>query len=128
MEAPSSLVGNVIMDQPADEDVLAIPDDPMTRSRTRRLNEAVGSLLKLSWKQEEKLRVSTSVCHIRSSHLGVSRDHSAASCITHRSTALINLSLRFVYARIYPYHPEKHPRSSLSGIKFESICLSVVKI
>ena len=43
------------MDQPADEDVLAIPDDPMTRSRTRRLNEAVGSLLKLSWKQEESL-------------------------------------------------------------------------
>ncbi|KAL0661836.1 hypothetical protein Bca4012_098673 [Brassica carinata] len=44
------------MDQSADEEVLAIPVGPMTRSRTKKLNEAIGGLLKKSWKQEESLR------------------------------------------------------------------------
>ena len=44
-----------IMDKPADEDVLIIPKGPMTRSGTKRLNEAIGGFLKTAWKQEEGL-------------------------------------------------------------------------
>ncbi|KAF3571712.1 hypothetical protein F2Q69_00058900 [Brassica cretica] len=44
-----------IKDKPADEDALAIPVGPMTRSRTKRLNETIGGLLMKSWKQEEFL-------------------------------------------------------------------------
>lgn len=43
------------MDQSADEEALAIPNGPMTRSRTRRLKEAVGGLVKKSLEQEECL-------------------------------------------------------------------------
>ena len=41
-----------IKDKPADEDALAIPVGPMTRSRTKRLNETIGGLLMKAWKQE----------------------------------------------------------------------------
>ncbi|KAF2619327.1 hypothetical protein F2Q68_00039595 [Brassica cretica] len=43
------------MGKPAEEDVLTIPNGPMTRSRTKRLNEAIGGLLKTAWKQEDSL-------------------------------------------------------------------------
>ncbi|XP_013601228.1 PREDICTED: uncharacterized protein LOC106308636 [Brassica oleracea var. oleracea] len=44
-----------IKDNPTDEDALAIPVGPMTRSRTTRLNETIGGLLMKAWKQEECL-------------------------------------------------------------------------
>ncbi|CAN7041755.1 unnamed protein product [Brassica rapa subsp. trilocularis] len=44
---------NEIMGKPTDEDVLTIPNSPMTRSRTKKLNEAIRGLLKTAWKQEE---------------------------------------------------------------------------
>ena len=44
-----------IKDNPADEDALAIPVGPMTRFRTKRLNETIGGLLMKAWKQEECL-------------------------------------------------------------------------
>ncbi|KAL0887016.1 hypothetical protein Bca101_010999 [Brassica carinata] len=43
------------MDYPANEDALAIPEGPMTRSRARRLKKTIRGLLKMSWKQEECL-------------------------------------------------------------------------
>ncbi|KAL0702387.1 hypothetical protein Bca4012_058509 [Brassica carinata] len=43
------------MNQPADEDVLAIPEGPNTCSRTKKLNGAIGGLLRSIWKQEESL-------------------------------------------------------------------------
>ncbi|KAF8116430.1 hypothetical protein N665_0018s0040 [Sinapis alba] len=43
------------MDQSADEEVLAMPKGPMTRSRTRRLNKAIGGLLKIAWEQKQSL-------------------------------------------------------------------------
>ncbi|KAF3519967.1 hypothetical protein DY000_02059797 [Brassica cretica] len=43
------------MGKPADEDVLAISKGPMTRSRSKKLTEAIGGLVKMSWKQEECL-------------------------------------------------------------------------
>ena len=46
---------NEIMGKPTDEDVLTIPNGPMTRSRTKKLNEAIGGLLKTASKQEEGL-------------------------------------------------------------------------
>ena len=45
-----------LKEKPAEEDdVLAIPKGPMTRARTRRLNEAVGNILKTFKKQEDCL-------------------------------------------------------------------------
>ncbi|CAF2141620.1 unnamed protein product [Brassica rapa] len=46
---------NEIMGKPTDEDVLTIPNGHMTRSRTKKLNEAIGCLLKTASKQEEGL-------------------------------------------------------------------------
>ncbi|KAL0715830.1 hypothetical protein Bca4012_065152 [Brassica carinata] len=46
---------NEIMNKPADEDALAIPEGPMTQARSRQLKEAIGGLLKTSLKQEESL-------------------------------------------------------------------------
>ena len=46
---------NEDMGKPAEEDVLTIPNGPMTRSRTKRLNEAIGGWLKTAWKQEDSL-------------------------------------------------------------------------
>ncbi|KAL0898795.1 hypothetical protein Bca101_082756 [Brassica carinata] len=43
------------MDQSAGEDALAISIGPMTRSRTKKLKEAVGGLLKSALEQEECL-------------------------------------------------------------------------
>ncbi|KAL0723294.1 hypothetical protein Bca4012_037893 [Brassica carinata] len=43
------------MDQSAREEALAIPIGPMTRSRAKKLKEAVGGLLKRSLEQEECL-------------------------------------------------------------------------
>ncbi|KAL0854302.1 hypothetical protein Bca101_059454 [Brassica carinata] len=43
------------MDHSAGEDALAIPIGPMTRSRTKKLKEAVGGFLKRSLEQEECL-------------------------------------------------------------------------
>ncbi|KAL0796390.1 hypothetical protein Bca101_067767 [Brassica carinata] len=43
------------MDHSASEDALAIPIGPMTRSRTKKLKEAVGGLLRRSLEQEECL-------------------------------------------------------------------------
>ncbi|KAF8083374.1 hypothetical protein N665_0777s0001 [Sinapis alba] len=43
-------------DKPTDrEDALTIPNGPMTRARTRKLNEAIGSILKISWKLEDSI-------------------------------------------------------------------------
>ncbi|KAF3599186.1 hypothetical protein F2Q69_00034423 [Brassica cretica] len=41
------------IDEPSDEDVLAMPKGPMTRSRSKKLTKAIGGLVKMSWKQEE---------------------------------------------------------------------------
>ena len=46
---------NVIMDQLVDEDALAIPEGPNTCSRSKKLNEADGEILKMSRKQEDCL-------------------------------------------------------------------------
>ncbi|CAN7042627.1 unnamed protein product [Brassica rapa subsp. trilocularis] len=46
---------NEIMGKATDEDVLTIPNGPMTSSRTKKLNEASGGLLKTTSKQEEGL-------------------------------------------------------------------------
>ncbi|WZZ87745.1 hypothetical protein YC2023_116324 [Brassica napus] len=46
---------NVIMDQLVDEDALAIPEGPNTCSRSKKLNEADGGILKMSRKQEDCL-------------------------------------------------------------------------
>ncbi|KAL0723076.1 hypothetical protein Bca4012_037675 [Brassica carinata] len=46
---------NEIMYEPADEDVLAIPEGPMMRARSRQLKEAIGGFIKTSLKQEESL-------------------------------------------------------------------------
>ncbi|KAL0734202.1 hypothetical protein Bca4012_010412 [Brassica carinata] len=46
---------NEMMDESTGEDVLAIPEGPITRSRSRQLKQAIGGLLMLSWKQEEGL-------------------------------------------------------------------------
>ena len=43
------------IDEPSDEDVLAMPKGPMTRSRSKKLKEAIGGLVKMFWKQEECL-------------------------------------------------------------------------
>ncbi|KAF2612330.1 hypothetical protein F2Q70_00011413 [Brassica cretica] len=43
------------LDKPADEDVLALSKGPITRSRSRKLTQAIGGLVKMSWKQEECL-------------------------------------------------------------------------
>ena len=49
-------IEEVIKDkQDEDGDALAIPKGPMTRAMTRRLHEAVGNILKISWKQEDCL-------------------------------------------------------------------------
>ncbi|WZY99291.1 hypothetical protein YC2023_071620 [Brassica napus] len=42
-------------DKPTDGDVLALPKGPMTRSRSRKLTQVIGGLVKMSWKQEECL-------------------------------------------------------------------------
>ncbi|KAF8111939.1 hypothetical protein N665_0070s0009 [Sinapis alba] len=43
-------------DKPTDEeDALTIPNVPMTRARTKKLNEAIGSILKISWKLEDNI-------------------------------------------------------------------------
>ncbi|KAF8105960.1 hypothetical protein N665_0150s0010 [Sinapis alba] len=43
-------------DKPTDkEDALTIPNGPLTRARTRNLNEAIGSILKISWKLEDNI-------------------------------------------------------------------------
>ncbi|KAL0864656.1 hypothetical protein Bca101_043774 [Brassica carinata] len=63
---------NEIMDEPADEDALAIPEGPMTRARSRQLKEVIGGLLKTSLKQEESLGRSliiTRHAYHNSSHL-----------------------------------------------------------
>ncbi|KAL0796232.1 hypothetical protein Bca101_067609 [Brassica carinata] len=46
---------NEMMDESTNEDVLAIPEGPITRSRSRQLKQVIGGLLMLSWKQEEGL-------------------------------------------------------------------------
>ncbi|WZZ02843.1 hypothetical protein YC2023_088764 [Brassica napus] len=38
-----------------EDDALVIPPGPITRAKARRLKEAVGSLLMISWKQEDGL-------------------------------------------------------------------------
>ncbi|KAG5373706.1 hypothetical protein IGI04_042977 [Brassica rapa subsp. trilocularis] len=38
-----------------DEDVLAIPEGPITRSKSKQLKQAIGGLLMIAWKQEEGL-------------------------------------------------------------------------
>jgi len=43
------------MDQLVDEDALAIPEGPNTCSRSKKLNEADGGILKMSRKQEDCL-------------------------------------------------------------------------
>ncbi|MCO6517230.1 MAG: hypothetical protein J6586_12200, partial [Snodgrassella sp.] len=43
------------LDKPADEDVLALSKGPLTRSRSRKLTQVIGGLVKRSWKQEECL-------------------------------------------------------------------------
>jgi len=43
------------LDKPTDGDVLALPKGPMTRSRSRKLTQVIGGLVKMSWKQEECL-------------------------------------------------------------------------
>ena len=43
------------LDKPTDGDVLALPKGPMTRSRSRKLTQVIGGLVKMSWKQEEGL-------------------------------------------------------------------------
>ncbi|KAG5373929.1 hypothetical protein IGI04_042632 [Brassica rapa subsp. trilocularis] len=43
------------LDKPTDGDVLALPKGPMTRSRSRKLTQVIGGLVKRSWKQEECL-------------------------------------------------------------------------
>ena len=43
------------LDKPADEDVLVLSKGPLTRSRSRKLTQAIGGLVKMSWKQEECL-------------------------------------------------------------------------
>ena len=52
----------MIMDQLVDKDLeikdkddLAIHKGPMTRSQTKKLEEAIGKVLKSSWKHEESL-------------------------------------------------------------------------
>ena len=35
------------IDEPSDEDVLAMPKGPMTRSRSKKLTEAIGGLVKM---------------------------------------------------------------------------------
>ncbi|KAL0716167.1 hypothetical protein Bca4012_065489 [Brassica carinata] len=46
---------NEMMDESTNEDVLDIPEGPITRSRSRQLKQVIGGLLMLSWKQEEGL-------------------------------------------------------------------------
>ncbi|KAL0854255.1 hypothetical protein Bca101_059407 [Brassica carinata] len=46
---------NEVMDEPADEDALAIPEGPMKRAKSRQIKEAIEGLLKTSLKQEESL-------------------------------------------------------------------------
>uniref|UniRef100_M4ENI5 Uncharacterized protein n=1 Tax=Brassica campestris TaxID=3711 RepID=M4ENI5_BRACM len=43
------------LDKPTDGDVLVLPQGPMTRSRSRKLTQVIGGLVKMSWKQEECL-------------------------------------------------------------------------
>ncbi|XP_056858062.1 uncharacterized protein LOC108834148, partial [Raphanus sativus] len=43
----------VMIDEPAAEDVLTIPEGPITRSKSRQLKQAIGGLLMIAWKQEE---------------------------------------------------------------------------
>uniref|UniRef100_M4FER5 Uncharacterized protein n=1 Tax=Brassica campestris TaxID=3711 RepID=M4FER5_BRACM len=43
------------LDKPTDGDVLVLPKGPMTRSRSRKLTQVIGGLVKRSWKQEECL-------------------------------------------------------------------------
>ncbi|KAL0716168.1 hypothetical protein Bca4012_065490 [Brassica carinata] len=43
------------MDQSAREEALSIPIGPMTRSRTKRLTEAIGVMIRKSLEQEESL-------------------------------------------------------------------------
>ena len=43
------------LDKPTDGDDLALPKGPMTRSRSRKLTQVIGGLVKRSWKQEECL-------------------------------------------------------------------------
>ncbi|WZY88500.1 hypothetical protein YC2023_045235 [Brassica napus] len=38
-----------------EDDALVIPPGPITRAKARRLKKAVGSLLMISWKQEDGL-------------------------------------------------------------------------
>ncbi|XP_048629910.1 uncharacterized protein LOC111210981 [Brassica napus] len=44
---------NEMRDEPAEEDVLAIPEGPITRSKSKQLKQAIGGLLMIAWKQEE---------------------------------------------------------------------------
>ncbi|XP_033139394.1 uncharacterized protein LOC117131469 [Brassica rapa] len=44
---------NETIDDPADEDVLAIPEGPITRSKSKQIKQAIGGLLMIAWKQEE---------------------------------------------------------------------------
>ncbi|KAL0864653.1 hypothetical protein Bca101_043771 [Brassica carinata] len=51
----SAIGDNEMMDESTTEDVLAIPEGPITLSRSRQLKQAIGGLLILSWKQVEGL-------------------------------------------------------------------------
>ncbi|KAL0789829.1 hypothetical protein Bca101_006075 [Brassica carinata] len=44
-----------VMKQPAEEEILTIPDGPTTRSRTKKIKEAIGGLIKKSLEHEESL-------------------------------------------------------------------------
>ncbi|KAL0898803.1 hypothetical protein Bca101_082764 [Brassica carinata] len=46
---------NEILEEPDDEDVLAMPKGPMTRARTKKLKEAIGGLIKKYLLHEECL-------------------------------------------------------------------------
>ncbi|KAF3512889.1 hypothetical protein F2Q69_00006869 [Brassica cretica] len=83
-----------VMKQPAEEEILTIPEGPTTRSRTKKLKEAIGGLIKKSLEHEEIILIvflmiskclepvpafpkymflraqGSSVCHIRIRYLG----------------------------------------------------------
>ncbi|KAL0854353.1 hypothetical protein Bca101_059505 [Brassica carinata] len=54
MDQPSKMDDESI-DQSAREEALSIPIGPMTRSRTRRLKEAIGGMIQKSLEQERSL-------------------------------------------------------------------------
>ena len=62
--------------------------------------------------------MSISVCHIRSSDLGVSRSHSAATCVTNHPTCLEQIEPRLSVARIIPYHSSRNQIRILGALYF----------